>query len=87
MESLATASASRIAKSTAVRTPELRRLCPLFADRAQDGDRQTRSDVVMAGVMDCGQRADIAISTRVDAKAKSSKKPVMPGTVNALASG
>ena len=29
------------ARSTEVRTQELRRLCPLFADRAQEGDEQT----------------------------------------------
>lgn len=41
-EFLATERASRGAESIATGTPELPRLCPLFADRAQDGDKQTR---------------------------------------------
>jgi hypothetical protein len=40
-ESLMTARASRVAKSTEAGTQELRRLCRLFADRAQEGDKQT----------------------------------------------
>jgi hypothetical protein len=36
------ARASRVAKSIEAMTPELRRLCPLFADRTPEGDEQTR---------------------------------------------
>jgi hypothetical protein len=38
---LVAARASRVARSTEARTQELRRLCPFFADRAQEGDKQT----------------------------------------------
>jgi hypothetical protein len=40
-ESLVTVRASRVARSSEARTQELRRLCPLFAERAQEGGKQT----------------------------------------------
>ena len=40
-ESLVTERASRVARSSEARTLELRRLCWFFADRAQEGDKQT----------------------------------------------
>jgi alpha-ketoglutarate-dependent sulfate ester dioxygenase len=38
-----TVRASRVARSSEARTQELRRLCPLFAERAQEGGKQTGS--------------------------------------------
>jgi hypothetical protein len=40
-DSLVDERASCVARSTEARTQELRRLCLLFADRAQEGDKQT----------------------------------------------
>jgi hypothetical protein len=42
-ESLLTERASHVARSSEARTQELRRLCWFFADRAQEGGKQTGS--------------------------------------------
>jgi len=39
-ESLVTVRASRVARSSEARTQELQRLCPLFAERAQESGKQ-----------------------------------------------
>jgi len=51
---LVAAHALRIARLSEVRTQELRRLCPLFADRAQEGGKPTglAPTWVMSGVAD-----------------------------------
>src|SRR6202047_1168254 len=58
-DSLMDERASRIAGSTGGRTQELRPSCPLFADRTQEGDRQTAlgPNVVMSGVVDSGRES------------------------------
>ena len=40
-ESLVTVRGSHVARSSEARTQELRRLCPLFAERALEGGKQT----------------------------------------------
>ena len=55
------------ARSNKAMTQALRRLCPLFADPTQDGDKQTglrrTLECPISGIAD--ERADMAISTRL----------------------
>jgi hypothetical protein len=68
VESLVTARASRVARLSEARTQELRRPCPLFAERAQESDQQT----ALGGTWQCpvlwiaDDRSDMAISTAND---------------------
>jgi len=56
-----------LARSTEVRTQELRRLCPLLSDRTQEGDKQAALDRpwLCPVLWTSDERADIAISTRM----------------------
>jgi hypothetical protein len=76
-ESLVTPCASRGARSSEARTQELRRLCPLFAERAQEGDERTGLGRTWSRpvLWTADESADMAISTRMTRSGPNNRVP------------